>query len=459
MSSGGVGPNAGVGILVHPTLATISDPLLYAALAGAVIAVVFAVSRRSHSFKFLSIGPDFQRPFWRFAIEDCGATTIAAERVASRARIYLSPPHIGPAEKRFVEEAFEGNWIAPVGPNLDAFEREMCEASGAKHALCLSSGTAALHLAVRLAGVGRGDEVFCSTFTFAASAGPILYEGGHPVFIDSEPGSWNMDPILLAEALESRARAGRLPKAVIVVDLYGQCARWDEIMALCSRYGVPIIEDAAEAVGSTYKGRWAGLFGTYGVYSFNGNKILTTSGGGMLLSDDAGVIEHAKKLATQARDPAPHYQHSELGFNYRMSNVLAGIGRGQLRSLPRRMARRREILGEYVKALGDLEGVSFMPELPEGRSNLWLSCMTIDPSKSQVTPERVLAALARDDIEGRPLWKPLHLQPFYGSAQRFGGSVSESLFARGLCLPSGSAMTDADVARVVDAVRGAFGAE
>jgi pyridoxal phosphate-dependent aminotransferase EpsN len=279
------------------------------------------------------------------------------------------------------------------------------------------------------------------------------------VFIDSDRESWNMDPGLLADALASRARAGRLPRAILVTDIYGHCARWDEIAAVAARYGVLVIEDAAEAVGATYHGKWAGRFGQLGVYSFNGNKIMTTSCGGLLLSDDVAMIEHAKKLATQARDPAPHYQHSELGYNYRMSNLLAGIGRGQLAVLPERVRARRQIFDHYVRALGDLPGVGFMPELAESRGNRWLTCMTIDPAGSNVGPMAVLAALAADDIEGRPLWKPLHRQPLYAGVDTFGGAVADELFARGLCLPSGSAMTGEDLDRVVAAVRGAFRAD
>jgi pyridoxal phosphate-dependent aminotransferase EpsN len=363
---------------------------------------------------------------------------------------------MGTEERRNVEEAFDGNWIAPVGPHLEAFEREICEATGAGAAVCLSSGTAALHLAVRLAGVRPGDEVFCSTFTFSASANPIVYEGARPVFIDAERSSWNMDPGILSDALERRAKVGRLPRAIIVTDIYGQCARWDDVAGVAAGYGVPVIEDAAEAVGASYRGRSAGLFGLLGVYSFNGNKIITTSGGGMLVSSDPGLIERAKKQATQARDPAPHYQHSELGFNYRMSNVLAGIGRAQLKALPQRVRRRREIFEFYKYALGDVDGIRFMPELTEGRSNRWLTCLTIDSARSDVTPAAVLAALAADNIEGRPLWKPLHQQPFFASSDAFGGSVADDLFARGLCLPSGSAMTEEDLNRVVVAMRGAF---
>ena len=374
----------------------------------------------------------------------------------AKTRIFLSPPHIGSDERRHVDAAFATNWVAPAGPHLAAFEQEMCAASGAKSAVCLSSGTAALHLAVRLLGVQPGDEVFCSTLTFVASANPIVYEGAQPVFIDAEARSWNLDPGLLAEALAQRAKRGRLPRAVVVTDLYGQCAAWDEIRAAAAPFGVPIIEDAAEAVGATYRGAWAGTFGAAGIYSFNGNKILTTSGGGMIVSADAALVDHARKLATQARDPAPHYQHSELGFNYRMSNVLAGIGRGQLQSLARRIERRREIFSFYRQALGDLPGVGFMPEIPEGRCNRWLTCLTVDPAAAGMDRDAILAALAADDIEGRPVWKPLHQQPFYLGAPCFGGAVSDRLFAQGLCLPSGSAMTDDDLGRVAGIVRDVF---
>jgi len=375
---------------------------------------------------------------------------------ATKTRIYLSPPHIGSEERRHVDAAFATNWISPAGPHLAALESEMCAASGVESAICLTSGTAALHLAVRLLRVRPGDEVFCSTFTFVASANPIVYQGASPVFIDAEPRSWNMDPELLTEALAERARRGRLPRAIIVADIYGQCAEWDEIQAAADAYGVPLIEDAAEAVGATYRGRWAGRFGCVGVYSFNGNKIMTTGGGGMLVSPDATVIERAHQLATQARDPAPHYEHSELGYNYRMSNVLAGIGRGQLQSLPARIVRRREIFECYRQALGDLPGVRFMPELADSRCTRWLTCLTIDPEIAGVSRGAVLAALAADDIEARPLWKPLHQQPLYQAAPVFGGALADRLFAQGLCLPSGSGMATEDLSRVVAAVRSVF---
>ena len=373
-------------------------------------------------------------------------------------RIFLSPPCINGEERSFVEAAFQSNWLAPVGPNLGAFEEEMCAASGAASALCVSSGTAALHLAVRLIGAGADDEVFCSSFTFVASANPILYQGARPVFIDSEERSWNMDPSLLAEALESRARQGRLPKAIIVTDIYGQCADWRELYEVAAPYEVPFIEDAAEAVGATYAGRWAGTFGLLGAYSFNGNKILTTSGGGMLLSSRPELVRHAAKLATQARDDAPHYEHSEVGFNYRLSNVLAGIGRGQLKTLEGRVKRRREIFEFYKRELSGLPGVEFMPELAQGRSTHWLSCLTIDPARAGVDRDTVLMALSDRNIEARPLWKPLHTQTLFAAADKFGGSVCERLFATGLCLPSGSAMTDEQLQRVAAIIRKVFAA-
>jgi pyridoxal phosphate-dependent aminotransferase EpsN len=371
-------------------------------------------------------------------------------------RIFLSPPHIGAAERQHVDSAFATNWVAPAGPHLSAFEAEMCAANGIKSAVCVSSGTAALHLAMRLMGVRPGDEVFCSTFTFVASANPIVYQGAQPVFIDAEERSWNMDPALLAQALTERAKAGRLPRAIVVADIYGQCAAWDEITAVAAVHGVPVIEDAAEAVGATYRGKWAGGFGVLGIYSFNGNKILTTSGGGMLVSSDTGLVDQAHKLATQARDSAPHYEHSELGYNYRLSNVLAGIGRGQLQSLSQRIARRREIFESYHQALGDLPGVTFMPEMPESRSTRWLTCLTIDPVVSGVARDAVLDALEADNIEARPLWKPLHQQPLYRGAACFGGAVAERLFAQGLCLPSGSTLTESDLQRVIGTVRRVF---
>jgi dTDP-4-amino-4,6-dideoxygalactose transaminase len=367
--------------------------------------------------------------------------------------IFLSSPHMGDSELSFVQEAFSTNWIAPVGPHVDAFEQEFCESVGCDHAGAFSSGTAALHLALQLAGVEAGDEVFCSTLTFVATANPIAYLGAKPVFIDSDRTSWNMDPQLLIEALDQRAKQGNLPKAVVLVHLYGQSADIDPILQACNRYEVPLIEDAAEALGATYKDRTPGTFGLMGIYSFNGNKIITTSGGGMLVSDDSALIAKAKFLSTQARDPAPHYQHSEIGYNYRLSNVLAGIGRGQLRVLADRVNARRRNFEMYQSALSDLPGVEFMPEADYGRSTRWLSCLTINPAKFGCDREQVRLALADQQIESRPVWKPLHSQPIFANCEVIGGQVAENLFENGLCLPSGSNLTESDVNRVIDAIR------
>ncbi|MBI4566663.1 MAG: DegT/DnrJ/EryC1/StrS family aminotransferase [Planctomycetes bacterium] len=369
-------------------------------------------------------------------------------------RLYLSPPHLGDCEAAFVQEAFASNWIAPLGPQIDAFEREFCARVGALHAAAVSSGTAALHLAVRLVGVGPGDEVLCSTLTFVASAAPIVYQGASPVFVDSEPTSWNMDPSLLAEELDRCARRGRLPRAVILVHLYGQSADIDPIRAACDRHGVALIEDAAEALGATYHGLSPGTFGRIGIFSFNGNKIITTSGGGMLVSNDVALIREAKALATQARDPAPHYEHSRLGYNYRMSNVLAAVGRGQLLVLEERVRRRRWNFEFYRRTLEGVPGLRFMPEAPYGQSSRWLTIILIDPEEFGATAEDVRCALEDRDIESRPVWKPMHLQPVFRSARRVGGSVAEDLFRRGLCLPSGSQMTDCDLTRVVETILG-----
>jgi dTDP-4-amino-4,6-dideoxygalactose transaminase len=368
-------------------------------------------------------------------------------------RIYLSSPHLGALERGYVDEAFASNWIAPLGPHVDAFQEEFARCVGAKHALALSSGTAALHLALKLVGVSPGDEVLVSTLTFSATVNPIRYLGASPVFIESERASWNMDPALLSEELESRARSGRLPRAVVVVHLYGQSADLDPILAACERYGVPLVEDAAEALGSTYKGRAPGTLGRCGIYSFNGNKIITTSGGGMLVSPDEELIRHALKLATQARDPAPHYEHSELGYNYRLSNVLAAIGRGQLRVLEDRVAARRRNYEFYTRALAEMPGITFMPEAPWGRHTRWLTTLTIDPARFGADREAVRLALEQENIEARPVWKPMHLQPIFAAFERRGGGVAEELFQNGLCLPSGSNLTPDERARVVELVR------
>ncbi len=368
-------------------------------------------------------------------------------------RIYLSPPHMSGQEQRYVAEVFDSNWIAPLGPQVDAFEREFAAAVGAPHALALSSGTAALHLALQLTGVSAGDEVLVSTLTFVATANAVIYLGGRPTFVDSELVSWNMDPALLAETLHRRARAGRLPKAVVLVHLYGQCADIDPILAACEEHGVPLIEDAAEALGATYKGRPPGTFGKAGIFSFNGNKIITTSGGGMLVSADQELIDHARKLATQARDPAPHYEHSEIGYNYRLSNVLAGIGRGQLDVLEQRVAAKRRIFDYYLRSLGDLPGISFMPEAPWGCTTRWLTTVTIDPQQFGCDREALRLALEAENIEARPLWKPMHLQPVFAGCEVVGGNVAAGLFTHGLCLPSGTALTEADLARIVGIIR------
>ncbi|NJM63435.1 MAG: pyridoxal phosphate-dependent aminotransferase [Oscillatoriales cyanobacterium RU_3_3] len=367
-------------------------------------------------------------------------------------QILLSTPHMGSLEQDFVKEAFDTNWIAPVGPHVDAFEQEFCEVVGAKHAAAVSSGTAALHLALRLVGVGAGDEVFCSTLTFIATASPITYLKAKPVFIDSDRTSWNINPDLFRETLDKRAKIGKLPKAVVIVHLYGQSSDIDPILAACNDYQIPLIEDAAESLGATYKNRSPGSFGKIGIFSFNGNKIITTSGGGMLVSDDPKLMEKARFWATQARDPAPHYQHSEIGYNYRLSNVLAGIGRGQLRVLEERVRSRRHNFEVYKQALGSLPGIEFMPEADFGSSTRWLTCLTVNPDAFGADREQIRLALAEEKIEARPVWKPLHLQPVFAGCESVGGEVAEDLFDRGLCLPSGSNLTEEDLERVTSAI-------
>jgi dTDP-4-amino-4,6-dideoxygalactose transaminase len=379
---------------------------------------------------------------------------IRPERIQKRSRIHLSAPHMGTTERGLVSEAFDTNWIAPVGPHVDAFESRFAEAVGSGHAAAVSSGTAALHLALRLVGVGPGSEVLVSTFTFAASVTPVLFLGATPSFVDSDYASWNMDPELLAEALETRAREGRLPSAVVVVHLYGQCADMDPILAACARYDVPVVEDAAEALGATYHGRSPGTFGRVGIYSFNGNKIITTSGGGMLVANDASLVAHARKLATQAKEVAAHYEHIELGYNYRMSNVLAGIGIGQLAVLEDRVQARRGNFEFYRQALGDLPGVRFMPEADWGRHTRWLTTLTIDPDAFGADREAVRLALEEENIESRPVWKPMHRQPVFSEFPTFGGDVADDLFRDGLCLPSGSSLSRGELERVVETVRG-----
>lgn len=359
-------------------------------------------------------------------------------------------------EQKFVQEAFDTNWIAPVGPHVNAFEKEISEYTGAKYAAALSAGTAAIHLAVKLLGIGEGDVVFCSDLTFAASCNPVCYEHATPVFIDSEPGTWNMSPDALARAFEKYPH----PKAVICVHLYGTPAKLDEIMEICRAHNVPMIEDAAESLSATYKGKQTGTFGKLGIYSFNGNKIITTSGGGMLVSEDKDAIDKARFLSTQARDPARYYQHSQLGYNYRMSNVDAGIGRGQLRSLDLHRRLKQEIYKTYKEAFSDISEISMNPMNPDGEANNWLSCMTVEPSCG-ITPDQVMDALAKENIESRPIWKPMHLQPVYQSCDFFsnkeGGSISEEIFKNGLCLPSDIKNTKEDMDRIIGIIRGLFG--
>ena len=368
-------------------------------------------------------------------------------------RIYLSAPHLGSLEEQFVREAFATNWVSTVGPNIGAFEQAASELLGGLSCVALSSGTAALHLGLKLLGVERGDEVFCSTLTFSASANPIIYEGGRPVFIDSERVSWNMDPELLAEALAERANAGRLPRAVVVVHLYGQSADLEAIERVCSRYEVPILEDAAEALGTTYRARQVGTRAPVNIFSFNGNKIITTSGGGLLATPNAAWADKVRFWSTQSREPTAHYEHKELGFNYRMSNVLAGIGRGQLTVLEDRVRARRLVAQRYQDAFADLDGFSLMPQADWGRHTNWLSVFLVEPGRLGTTRDEILEALAADEIEARPVWKPMHLQPFFAECDRFGGAVSEDLFARGVCLPSSSLMTKAEQSRVVATIR------
>ena len=420
-------------------------------------------------------------------------------------RIFLSPPHMGGEEMPFVKEAFESNYIAPIGPQVDAFEREFAEYVGIKHCVALSSGTAAMHLALRILGVGQGDEVIASTLTFIGSVTPVIFQGASLVFVDCDRASWNMDPGLLKEALEDCKRRGKLPKAVVPTDLYGQCFDYERILEICEEYGVPVVADAAEALGAKYKlatdphrptqtdidfspadfagekvsshtrtdnltrYRHAGVGAKAAVFSFNGNKIITTSGGGMLASDDKEFIDYARNLSQQAREPFPHYEHTEIGYNYRMSNILAAIGRGQLKVLDERVQRKREIFDYYRKALRDLPGIEFMPEPEWSRSNRWLTVILITPEEFGASAAEVMAALEAENTEARPVWKPMHLQPVFNpqivsrkgakahneksyKARVVGGEVAEDLFKRGLCLPSGTAMTNSDLDRIIKTI-------
>ena len=368
------------------------------------------------------------------------------------ARIHLSVPHMGGSEERYVREAFETNWLSTVGPNIVAFEEEFSRRIGLP-AVALTSGTAAMHLALRLLGVEPGDEVLCPTLTFVATANPISYLGGRPVFLDSEEASWNVDPNVLEHALRDRIRRGHPPRAVIVVHLFGQSADMDPILAVCDRHGVPVLEDAAEALGTTYKGRPAGTMAPVAAFSFNGNKIITTTGGGMLAARDPNMVKKARFWSTQARDSGIAYEHSEIGYNYRMSNVLAGIGRGQLQVLDDRIRMRREIAFRYRDAFGEIPGISLMPQCDYGLHTNWLSCFLLEPEQLGFSRDALIRALDGADVEARPLWKPMHLQPLYRAAERYGGSVAEDLFSRGICLPSSSSLSTEDQERVIGVMR------
>lgn len=375
--------------------------------------------------------------------------------------IHLSLAHMSGKEEEFIHEAFLTNWVVPLGPNVDGFENDLATWLGEKsasplHVVALSSGTAAIHLALVMLGVGPGDEVICQSFTFAASANPIVYQGATPVFVDSEPGTWNMDPELLRQAIDDRLRAtGKLPKAIIPVHLYGTPARMDEINSIASAYGIPVVEDAAEALGSEYNGSYCGTFGTYGALSFNGNKMITTSGGGALICPDEESARRVKFYATQARENFPYYQHEQIGYNYRLSNISAGIGRGQMYVLDEHIARRRAIHELYVEKLKNTPGITVM----QPRSNVdlhpnyWLSTILVNPQEAGFTYQELSARLTAADIESRPLWKPMHLQPVFAKAPAYVNGVSEALFAQGLCLPSGPMVTDEDVDRIVEIIK------
>ena len=389
-------------------------------------------------------------------------------------KIYLCSPHMGGGEMKYVKEAFDSNWVAPLGPNVDAFERELCAATGARHVAALSSGTAAIHLSLIMLGVRPGDFVIGTSFTFSATVNPIAYLGATPVLVDSEADTWNMDPKLLEQAIiglkegvlrsgghavlrSEEIREGRLPKAIIVAHLYGMPARMKEIMEVADRYGIPVVEDAAEALGSEYMGRRVGCNSKFGILSFNGNKIITTSGGGALISDDEALIARARFLATQARDPAPHYQHSVIGYNYRMSNVVAGVGRGQLEVLDLRVRQHREFNAWYREQLKDVPGVTFQSEpSSDFFSNYWLTCIVIDPAVAGTDREKLRLAFEAANIESRPLWKPMHLQPVFAGCPAYVNGTSEKLFENGLCLPSGSNIDSDGRERIKEVLKSQF---
>jgi len=364
---------------------------------------------------------------------------------------------MGGEEIEYVKEVFASNWIAPLGPCVDGFEQDLATYTGKNYAAALSAGTAAIHLALIILGIKQGDEVICSSFTFSGTVNPVVYQGAVPVFIDSEPETWNMDPVKLEEAIKAGIKKGKMPKAILLVHLYGMPAKLNEITEIAEKYNIPIIEDAAEALGSKYNGKPLGSFGIMSILSFNGNKIITTSGGGALLSDNEEFIKKARFLATQARDNAPHYQHSQIGYNYRMSNVVAAIGRGQMKVLNKRVERKREINAYYYSKIGNLPGISFLEEPSGAYSNHWLTCITVNPELSNgVTREKIRLALEEQNIESRPLWKPMHLQPVFEKYPYFGNGVAEKLFENGLCLPSGTAMNNEDIDRIIEIIKGVY---
>ena len=372
-------------------------------------------------------------------------------------KIWLSSPHMGENEQKYVRDAFESNWVAPLGPNVDGFEKAIEDYTQCGHVAALTTGTSAIHLALILLGVKPEDEVICSSFTFSASCNPIIYQGAIPVFIDSEKDTWNMCPVLLRQAIEDRMSKGKKPKAIILVHLYGMPAKMDEILVICNEFDIPLIEDAAEALGSSYKKQSMGTFGKFGILSFNGNKIITTSGGGALLSADEELIKKARFLATQARDNAPHYQHTHIGFNYRMSNICAGIGMGQMEVLSQRIEQKRNIFNTYKTALADIDGIKFVLEpTPDYFSNYWLTTIVVENNSKNVNRETIRLALEKENIESRPLWKPMHLQPVFEEYPAYTNGVSEDLFEKGLCLPSDSKMTEEDIQRVIKIIRDLF---
>ncbi|TKH33150.1 pyridoxal phosphate-dependent aminotransferase [Paenibacillus polymyxa] len=380
--------------------------------------------------------------------------------MSNRDRIYLSSPHMGGLEQQYIAEAFETNWIAPLGKNVDAFETEMASYLGCGGAVALSSGTAAIHLSLILLSVEKDDIVFCSSLTFVASANPILYQGAVPVFIDSEPDSWNMSPEALERAFKTYVGKGKKPKAVVIVNLYGQSADYDRLRKICDYYEVPIVEDAAESLGATYGKQMSGTLGKFGILSFNGNKIITTSGGGMLISDDVEALSKARHYATQARDKAIYYQHSTIGFNYRLSNILAGVGRGQLKVLEDRISQKKDIFGLYHKMLSEIDGIYFMPETGLSKSTRWLTAMQIDSTKVGIEAHELVRYLEEFNIESRPVWKPLHLQPLFNEASYFahevGRDISQELFLNGICLPSDTNMTSENQEFVIQLIKNAF---